>query len=334
VSFSNGASTLGTATLNAAGVATYATTALPVGSASITASYIGDPDFSASKSAAVPITVNLISTSTSLTASPMTVVSSGSVIFTAVVAGAAGSGAPAGSVTFNNGAATLGTATLDGTGTATYSTSALPVGSASVTAGYAGSSTFAASASSAVTVVVSAPPPPNFTIAANPTTLTVAPGASGTSTITITPQNGFNSAVTFACTGLPNATAWTFSPATVTPDGTHAITATITISTTATSASLLHPLSPHRGTPLYALVLPGLGALLGLSNLRRGLSTSRRRLGMAILGVTIALGLGACGGGSTPSTTPGTTPGTSLVTITATAGATNHTTTLNLTVTQ
>ncbi len=142
-------------------------------------------------------------------------------------------------------------ATLDGTGTATYSTTALPVGSASVSAAYPGSSSFAASASSAVTVVVNAPPPPDFSIAASPATLTVAQGASGTSTITIAPLNGFNAAVTFSCSGLPNAASCTFSPTTVTPNGTQAITTSMTVTTTAASASLLHPLSSHPGTPLY-----------------------------------------------------------------------------------
>ena len=335
VTFQSGTATLGTATLNTSGVATFTTNALPAGNASITASYGGDADFAASKSTAVPITVNLISTTTSLTASPMTVVTGASVTFTAVVAGAAGtSGTPAGSVTFNNGTATLGMATLDGTGTATYSTTALPVGSASVSAAYPGSSSFAASASSAVTVVVNAPPPPDFSIAASPATLTVAQGASGTSTITIAPLNGFNAAVTFSCSGLPNAASCTFSPTTVTPNGTQAITTSMTVTTTAASASLLHPLSSHPGTPLLALVLPGLGALLGLSNLRKGVPASRRLLGMGILALTMAFGLGACGGGSMAPSNPGTMPGTSLVTITGTSGTISHTATLNLTVSQ
>jgi FtsP/CotA-like multicopper oxidase with cupredoxin domain len=334
VTFLSGTATLGTAALNVSGVATYATNALPAGNASVTASYGGNADFSASNSAAVPITVTLIPTTTSLTASPTAAVSGASVTFTAVVAGAAGSGTPAGSVTFNNGSATLSIVTLNGTGTASYSTTTLPIGSAAVTATYGGNSSFASSASTAAMVIITAPPPPDFSVALSPASLSVAPGATGTTTVTITPLNGFNSAVTFACTGFPNATTWTFSPTTVTPDGTHAISTTMTVSTTASSASLLHPLSSRPRTPLYALVLPGLGALLGLSNLRRGLPTSRRWLGMALFAIAVAFGVGACGGGSMAPSNPGTTPGTSLVTITATSGTTSHTTTLSLTVSQ
>lgn len=50
VSFTSGNATLGTATLNASGVATVTTTALPVGTDSVTASYAGTPAFAASSS--------------------------------------------------------------------------------------------------------------------------------------------------------------------------------------------------------------------------------------------------------------------------------------------
>ena len=46
-------------------------------------------------------------------------------------------------------------------------------------------------------------PQPGFTVSASPTSLTVAAGQSGTATFTVTPENGFDSAVSFACSGLP-----------------------------------------------------------------------------------------------------------------------------------
>ena len=53
-----GTTTLGTGTLSATGVATYATTGLPTGADSITAVYGGDSNFSGSTSTAVTVTVN------------------------------------------------------------------------------------------------------------------------------------------------------------------------------------------------------------------------------------------------------------------------------------
>jgi Bacterial Ig-like domain (group 3)/FG-GAP-like repeat len=60
VTFMEGTTTLGTGTLSATGVATYATTALPTGSDSITAVYGGDSSFSGSTSSAVTVTVNAV----------------------------------------------------------------------------------------------------------------------------------------------------------------------------------------------------------------------------------------------------------------------------------
>ncbi len=68
------------------------------------------------------------------------------VTFTATVTGT--SGLPTGTVIFFDGATTLGTGTLDGSGQATLSTSSLVVGARSITVWYAGDSTYAPSVSS------------------------------------------------------------------------------------------------------------------------------------------------------------------------------------------
>jgi hypothetical protein len=50
-----------------------------------------------------------------------------------------------------------------------------------------------------LTVAVTAPPPsPGFTLALNPTSLTVQQGASGQTTLTVTPQNGFTGTVSLS----------------------------------------------------------------------------------------------------------------------------------------
>ena len=78
-----------------------------------------------------------------------------SVTFTATVAASApGAGTPAGTVTFKQGSNVLGTITLDANGQATFTTTALPVGSLHITAAYSGSVNWSASTSPALTQTV------------------------------------------------------------------------------------------------------------------------------------------------------------------------------------
>ena len=81
------------------------------------------------------------------------------VTFTATVTGSGGT--PTSTVTFKDGAATLGTGALDGTGHATFLTSSLVVGTHPVTAVYGGDVTYAGSTSGIVSeAIIGAPPPP------------------------------------------------------------------------------------------------------------------------------------------------------------------------------
>jgi Bacterial Ig-like domain (group 3)/FG-GAP-like repeat len=73
VTFADAAGNLGTGTLNTEGVATFATASLPVGPQSITASYGGDTNFTASESTAVAVVVTAaVTPDFSLTLSPTT----------------------------------------------------------------------------------------------------------------------------------------------------------------------------------------------------------------------------------------------------------------------
>jgi hypothetical protein len=77
------------------------------------------------------------------------------VSLTATVSGTGGT--PAGTITFRNGATTLGSGTLNGAGQATFTTASLSVGSHSITAVYSGSTSFTASTSAALIQVVGIP---------------------------------------------------------------------------------------------------------------------------------------------------------------------------------
>jgi subtilase family serine protease len=82
---------------------------------------------------------------------------------------------------------------------------------------------------------------PDFTLTVTPTSTSVVAGhtapTSGSITVTIAPINGLNQAVTPSCTGLPTGATCAFTPTTVTPDGTHAATTTMTISTASSMAA-------------------------------------------------------------------------------------------------
>jgi uncharacterized membrane protein len=81
--------------------------------------------------------------------------------------------------------------------------------------------------STTVTLTVTAPP--NFTISASPTSLTIAPGNLGTSTITTTVSGGFSSPISLSATGAPTGTTVSFNPSTIPAPGAGSSTMTITV---------------------------------------------------------------------------------------------------------
>jgi regulation of enolase protein 1 (concanavalin A-like superfamily) len=66
--------------------------------------------------------------------------------------------------------------------------------------------------------------------------LTVTQGATGTSTITVTPQNGFNGSVSLSASGLPSGVTASFNPGSTT-SATNTSTLTLTASSTATTGT-------------------------------------------------------------------------------------------------
>jgi Bacterial Ig-like domain (group 3)/FG-GAP-like repeat len=279
------------------------------------------------QAAAPANTTPTVSSTTTLTASPTSVTAGQSVTFTATVAAPTGNNTvPTGTVTFLDGTTSLGAGALNSSGVAAFATTTLASGTHSITASYGGDAIFVASTSSAVSVTVAAPPPPDFTASLSPSSATVKSGGSTTTTISITPSGGFNSAVSFTCSGLPSGAACAFSPTTVTPSGTAAVTTTLTI-TTATAAAKLVPATGTGKTVIaWAALLLGMGALVrSRRQWRRGIQALQM---LAIAAILAGLaGLAGCGGsGSGHKST------TSTITVTATGGSETHTTTFSLTV--
>lgn len=245
VTFSDGGSSLGTSSLNA-GQATLSISTLTAGTHSITAKYNGSANYAASTSSAVQVTVSQATATTALSSSSPTSIVGQSVTFTATVTSAT-SGTPTGPVTFFDGAATLGSGTLNSSRQATFSTSSLSAGTHSITATYGGDTNFTGSTSAVVTQIVNTATA-DFSISASPGNDVVKGGATAIYTVTVSPSNGFSGIVGFQVTSGP---AGTFSRGSITGSGTTTLsvpTGTLakgnyTITITGTSGSLTHSTS-------------------------------------------------------------------------------------------
>ncbi len=224
VSFDDNGNSLGSATLDNSGSASLSTSALSLGSHTITASYAGDSGHAAN-SAQTTQNVNQAGTGVTLVSSANPSDPGQSVTFTATVA-ANTSGTPTGTVTFFDGTTSLGTATLSG-GSASVTTSALSVGSHSITASYSGDTNYTASTSGTLTQVVRGGSSTNLTSSASATIY----GQSVTFTATVTGQGtptgtvSFFDGATLIGTGtLDGSGVATLATSTINV-GTHSITA-------------------------------------------------------------------------------------------------------------
>ena len=309
----------------------------PGGPYSLAATYSGDNSFNASGPTTDSITVTPAATATSLTASASTVQTGASVTLTAVVNTQSNGAAPTGTVQFLNAGVPLsGTVTYTPTPSVTSFASLQAVltttfsATATITAHYnSGDLNYAGSTSTATTVTVTAAQA-DFTFTANPASFSISsPGQSGTTTLTVSPTNGFTGTVSFTC-AVPIAmseTTCTLAPTSVTTTG----TTTLTVTTTA----------PHAATGFYngpGWFIGGCLAIIICLFLLR-IPAKRRRWRMAFglaCVVMMAAGIIACGGGGSssppPTTDPGTPVGTYTVTVTATSGGLSHTANVTVTV--
>jgi len=270
------------------------------------------PDFTLTASALTPASVSAGGTATStVTVAPLngfnsTVVLSCSSITPAVTPAPTCAFVPT-SVANGSGTATLTVSTSATTPTGLYTVTVMGAGGVSHT--------------TTVTVTVTAAP--DFTIAASAATpASVTAGGTASSTITIAPVGGFNSAVNLTCAVTPTATrqpTCTLSPTSL---ASASGTSTLTVRTTAATTAAL---SPQTSGFTYAMLLPiGSLALIGA-----GLGSRKKRLWGFLLGCMLFAGvisMAACGGTSSGGGGhPGTPAGAYTITVTATSGALTHT---------
>jgi alpha-tubulin suppressor-like RCC1 family protein len=183
------AGVLGTGTLDGSGVATLTTSSLSIGAHTITASYGGATSFLVSASAGTFYSVSQGATATALVSNVNPSSVGQSVTLTATVTAVSpATGTPAGSVEFFDGASSLGTVTLNGSGVASLSTSGLAVGSRDFTAEYSGTANYVGSTSSTLSQVVNLIPTTITFPALADTAFTATPptpGATASSNLTV-----------------------------------------------------------------------------------------------------------------------------------------------------
>jgi len=165
--------------------------------------------------------------------------------------------------------------------------------------------TNSAVASAAYTITLQ----PNFELSASEPSLTVNAGGQAALMLTVTPENGFNSPVTFACSGLPKGATCSFDQDTVTPSG-EAATTQLTISISTQSSAM--PPESRTFFPLTALAF--MLCFFG----RRRRHFAAHWLFLAVVSASVGLLCGCVGSAVSSSATTSTS--SSTVTVTGASG--------------
>jgi hypothetical protein len=335
------------------GIATIdiAANALRASSYTLTASYTPDSSSSseygsATGTASSSITVTAATPTVTVTPGASSIATTQPLSVTVAVSGGTGNPTPTGSVTLTGGSYTSAATALNGgSATINLAANALRASSYTFTASYTpdasssseyGSAT--GTASSSVTVTNAA-----FTLSA--TALTLSPGGSGTSTVTVNSTNAYAGTIALSCkvtaspAGAVDPPACSGSQTVTLSAGTTSGTATLTVSTTAVSSGALQlPRQEEGGGWRHAaggVFLALLAFCVVPAKCRRAASGFCILGLMAVLAVLTACGGGGGGGEGGFQSNSGTTPGTYTITVTASgndSASTTASTTFTLTV--
>ena len=210
-----------------------------------------------------------------------------------------------------------------------------------------------------INALVPAATSPNFSLSASPASVSIVQGNSGSSTITSTVVDGFDSAVTLSYSTLPSGVTAAFSPTSITGTGTS--TLTFTVASTTTTGTYPITITGMGGgitqTTTVSLTVTGVSPAFTLSASPASITVARGSSGTSTITTTVsggfnsAISLSASGEGSQNSVTftptsiaaPGSgtstmkvtvgsraSTGNHTITITATGGGITHTTTVTL----
>ena len=166
---------------------------------------------------------------------------------------------------------------------------------------------------------------PSFSLSASAASLTVRQGASGTSTITVSGQNGFSGSVSLAVTGLPTGVTAAFNPSSTTT------TSTLTFTVAAATAAGTYPLTVKgtsgtlsaTATISLTVVAPSFSLSASVSSLtvRQGASATSTITVSGKNGFSSSVSLAVTGlpAGVTAAFSPASTASTSTITLTVAA---------------
>jgi Bacterial Ig-like domain (group 3)/FG-GAP-like repeat len=338
VQFYDGSVLVGLATLNSSGVATFATTTLPIGPNSLTASYAGGGYYNVANSAAVVETVAAAGTAVpTVTVTPAaTSISSAQIDTVAVsVTAATGGPTPSGSVTLSSGSYTAQQPLVSGAASFTIPAGALASGANTLTAAYSGDATYAAESATATVTVAQVS-------MAIPAPTAVPAGTSATATVALTAGSSYSGTLNLACaltkspTGAVGLPTCSLNPASVSLKSSGGATSVLTLSTTASSsASLANPSRKNLwgfggGSAVLAVLF-----LCGIPARRRRFASLLTLLCLVFASLAIGCGGGGSRGNNLGPATPGTTSGAYIFTVTGTdsaSAAITTSTTVTLTV--
>jgi hypothetical protein len=266
----------------------------------------------------------LIGTTTTVTASPSTVVVGGSTVLTATVAGS-GSTALTGTVQFYLNGASLGPQATVAGGKASTTATFTVTGTYSINVIYSGDSNYAASTSATLPFVVTLPAT-TTTLTANPATILVGRTATFTATVAVASGTAATGTVQFSSNGgalgspvtLFGGTATTPST-TFTSAGTYSITATYSgdsKNAPSTSLTLSFVVSPLPATTTIVTAAPAAITTGGTAVFTAVVSSSTATGTVQFLSNGTALGsaIALSGGRASTASTQFTTPGTYAIT--------------------
>jgi regulation of enolase protein 1 (concanavalin A-like superfamily) len=193
------------------------------------------------------------------------------------------------------------------------------------------------SVTNSATMTLTVNPAGNYTLSASPASLSIVQGSKGTSTVTVTPQSGFNGSVSLSASGLPSGVTASFgtnpttttSVLTLTVSST-AVTGTATLTVTGTCGNLLNSTTISltvNGAPNYSL-----SASPNTLTIFQGAAGTSTITVTPRYGFNGSVNLTASGmpNGVTASFVPSSTTSTSTLTLTASSIATVGTTTVTI----
>src|SRR5207247_1958251 len=186
----------------------------------------------------------------------------------------------------------------------------------------------------------SAPAPPNYTLSASPSSVAVSQGSSGSSTITVSPLNGFTGSVQLSASGRPTGVTAAFDPNPTTTTSTLTLTAnstaatgTVTVTITGTSGTLSKTTTLSLTVNAQAAPDYTLSASPNSLTVTQGTNNSSTISVSPLNGFTGSVQLSASGlpTGVTAAFNPNPATVSSTVTLTASATATTGTVTVTIT---